>query len=259
MFVFMLHLTVRMTIGCALLLLAASFLRAETNTFPARAEKAFSEARLLAQKDPKNSTNLIHLARVVFDWADFARNDEQREEIALQGIAAARAVIEREPTNSAAHYWLGMDLGQLARTKTLGALRIVREMEDEFHRARNYDPHTDYAGPDRSLGMLYRDAPGWPTSIGNRKKSREHFDHAVKLHPEFPDNQLGLLESFDEWGEKSNFVRQLPITEKTIAEARLRFTGPHWDYSWMDWTNRLAKMKGRSTASGQGAVRKTGK
>jgi tetratricopeptide (TPR) repeat protein len=259
MFVFMLHSTMRAVIGCALLIVAAGFLHAETNTFPVRAERAFNEARQAVQKDPTNSIALIHLARVAFDWAEFARNDEQREEIALQGIAATRAVIARESTNSAAHYWLGMDLGQLARTKTLGALKLVREMENEFHLARNFDAHTDYAGPDRSLAMLYRDAPGWPTSIGNKSKAREHFERAIKLHPEFPDNQLGLLESFQEWGEKNNFARQLPITEKTIAEARARFTGPHWDLSWADWSSRLAKMKRQSTSSGPEMLRKSAK
>ena len=237
-------------IGCALFLAAIGLVRAETNSFAGQAEKIFSAARLAAQKNPTNTIALVHLARATFNWAEYARHDDQREEIALQGIAAARSVTNREPTNAAALYWLGMDLGQLARTKTLGALKLVREIEELFHRARKLDPHTDHAGPDRSLGRLYRDAPGWPTSIGSRKKAREHLEQAVELHPEFPENQLELLESFAAWGERKDFDRQFTITEKIIAEARLDFTGAQWDGHWADWNQRLAKMKLQRANSG---------
>ena len=259
MLAFILRLTTRGAASCGLLFGLTVFLRAETNDFAARAERVFDEAKISARKNPDVNNTSVQLARLSFDWAEFARDDDQREEIAQTGIAAARAVITRQSTNSAAHYWLGMNLGQLARTRTLGALRLVREMEDEFHRARNYDPHTDYAGPDRSLGMLYRDAPGWPTSIGSRKKSREHFENAIRLHPEFPDNQLGLLEAFDDWADRKNFQRQLPVTEKTVAEAKTKFVGVSWASSRADWSQRLAKMKRRGENSGPIAPGKSGR
>ena len=259
MLAFIRCLTTHGVTSCALLFGLVALLHAETNGFAARAERVFNEAKVAARKNPDDNNASVQLARLAFDWAEYARHDDQREEIAQTGIAAARAVITRESTNSAAHYWLGMNLGQLARTKTLGALKLVREMEDEFHRARTYDPHTDYAGPDRSLGMLYRDAPGWPTSIGSRKKSREHFEDAIRLHPEFPDNQLGLLEAFDDWSDRKNFQRQLPVAEKTIVEAKTKFVGEPWASSWADWNQRLAKMKRRGENSGPSATGKTGK
>ena len=259
MLVFILSLTTRSAASCALLFGLAGFLHAETNDFATRAERVFNEAKLVARKTPDDNPASILLARVSYAWAEFARDDEAREAIAQTGIVAARAVIARESTNAAAPYWLGMNLGQLARTKMLGALPLVREMETLFHRARVLDPHTDYAGPDRSLGRLYRDAPGWPTSIGSRKKAREHFEHAIRLHPEFPGHQLELLESYAEWGEKKYFQRQLAITEKIIAEAKMKFVGEPWESSWADWNQRRAKMKRRGENSGPGATGKSGK
>ncbi len=229
-------------IGCALFLGGAA-LRAATNDFAARAERAFAEARLAAQKNPAATTNQLQLARAAFLWAEFPQRDPQREDIAQTGIAAARAIVGREPTNAAAPYWLGMNLGQLARTKKLGALPLVREIEELFHRARQLDPHTDYAGPDRSLGRLYRDAPVWPTSIGSRKKAREHLELAAQLHPEFPDNQLELLESFDAWDEQENFDRQLPVSERAVLQAATRFVGAEWEARHADWSRRLAVAK----------------
>lgn len=237
--------------GICSVLFLATFAHADHSSFAPRVERAFSAAKENVRTNQTNVTALLQLARAAFDWAEFATKDSQRAAIANTGIDAARTAIQRETTNAAARYWLGMNLGQLARTKTLGALKIVREMEQEFHGARTLDPHTDHAGPDRSLGFLYRDAPGWPTSIGSKKKARKHFERAIELNPEFPDNQLGLLESFNEWNETGNFQRQLKITERVLAEAKSKFTGLDWEWSWADWNERLAKMRSRNGAAGQ--------
>ena len=241
------------------ILATATCLGADTNTFAARAARAFHDAEKLADARPVSVSALVQLSHAAFDAAEFTRSDDEREKFATRGIEAARKAIEREPTNAAAHYWLGMDLGQLARTRTLGALKLVREMESEFQRARDLDAHFDYAGADRSLGYLYRDAPGWPTSVGNKKKAREHFEQAVKLHPEFPDNQLGLVESFEKWSDRQNFEKQLKVAERVMAEAEKKFTGPTWEASRADWKKRLAELKRKSGSVGSTTPGKGGK
>jgi len=234
----------------------AAWAHAETNSFSSRADRAYQDAQQLVRKEPTNVFAAVNFARAAFDWAEFSSKDSQREEIALRGIEAARAAISREQTNAAAHYWLGMNLGQLARTKSLGALKLVREMEEEFTRAKNFDEHLDYAGPDRSLGLLYRDAPGWPTSLGSKKKARQHLERALQLHPEFPDNQLALVESFEEWADRQSFDRQLKAAEKCLAEAKAKFAGADWEQSWADWNKRFAEMKQKSGAVGKSSSSK---
>ncbi len=71
----------------------------------------------------------------------------------------------------------------------------------------------------------------------------------MKLHPEFPDNQLGLVESFEKWSERPNFEKQLKVAERVMAEAVKKFTGPAWDSSWADWKKRLAELKRYSSRS----------
>jgi tetratricopeptide (TPR) repeat protein len=244
---------------CCEIIFAASLSAAEANSFAARAERSFIDAQQIARKEPTNVAALLQLARAAFDWAEFPHKDEPRAGIANTGIEAARRAIAKSPTNAAAYYWLAMDFGQLARTKSLGALRLVREMEAELLRARALDPHVDFAGPDRSLGLLYRDAPGWPTSIGSKKKAREHLERAVELHPEFPDNQLALLESCEKWGDKNNFHGRLAVTERFLTAARQRFTGPQWDQSWADWNSRLADMKSKTVAAAKPVTTKGAK
>ena len=134
-----------------------------------RAEQTFHQAEARFQSEPRNTEAAWQFARASFDLAEFATNSPQRAELAEQGIAACKQLLTREPNSVPGRYYLGMNLGQLARTRGIGALKLVTEMEREFSAARELDESFDNAGPDRNLGLLYRDAPGL-VSIGSRAR-----------------------------------------------------------------------------------------
>src|SRR5437899_42321 len=140
---------------------------AATKDPAAGARKTFHDAQIRYQKEPRDSQAAWQFARACFDLADLATNSAQRVEIAEQGIAACKQLLSRDPNSAPGHYYLGMNLGQVAQTRGLGALKLVTEMEREFSTARDLDSSFDYAGPDRNLGLLYRDAPAM-VSIGSR-------------------------------------------------------------------------------------------
>jgi hypothetical protein len=204
----------------------------------ARAE--FQRAQTQFQSDAKNPTNAWQFARAAFDLAEFSTNDLQRADLARQGIAAARALVAREPKLAAGHYYLAMNLGQLARTEFLGALRLVREMEREFLTAAALDARLDHAGPERSLSLLYGEAPGWPVSIGNQHKARPFAEQAVQLAPEYPENQLNLIEGYLRWAEPDAAKKQLSALETIWPAARTNFAGAKWAHRWDDWSLRRA-------------------
>jgi tetratricopeptide (TPR) repeat protein len=206
--------------------------------FAARAEVEFHRAQIEFQSNTNASAIAWEFARACFDFADFATNDAERVVIARQGIAACRQLIVREPESAPAHYYLAMDLGQLARTKTLGALKIVREIEREFKTAAGLDGHFDYAGPARSLGLLYRDAPDWPFSIGSKRRARDFLERAVKLAPDYPENHLNLVESYLQWHDQISANRELGVLDMLWPGARTNFVGEAWERSWDDWSAR---------------------
>jgi len=212
----------------------------------ARAEHAFFEAQARFNKAGNDPEAAWQFALACFDWADLAPSNARRAEIAEQGIAASRRAIERDSRSGAAHYYLALNLGQLARTKKLAALKLVDEMETEFKEAIGFDPKVDYAGPDRSLGLLYLDAPGWPTSIGSRAKARLHLRTAVELCPDYPENLLCLLEAYLKWGDKSTAQSQLASTEDALQRSRKSLTGEKWESSWQDWEHRWEKIKAKA-------------
>jgi tetratricopeptide (TPR) repeat protein len=224
---------------------------AETRTnstpihFAARAQRLFMESQDRLRTQPVDAAAAWHFARAAFDWAEFATNDTQRAAIAHEAIAVSRPLIVREPKLAAAHYYLALNLGQLARTKTLGALKLVDEMEVRLKAARELDPQFDYAGPDRSLGLLYLDAPGWPASIGSRAKARQHLERAVELAPDFPENRLCLLEALLKWGERKNAERHAQGLPNLLKTARTNLTGEAWASAWMDWERRWEQVQKR--------------
>ncbi len=214
----------------------------DTNQFVVYAQRIFLATQARHQADPTNAEAACRFARACFDRAEFSSNSAQRADLAEKGIAVCRSLLARETNSAAGHYLLGMNLGQLARTKFLGALRIVDEMEREFKIASELDEHLDYAGPERNLGLLYLNAPSIG-SIGSRKKARFYLQLAVRLAPNFPENRLNLAETYLQWREYNAAQHELDMLEQTLSQARQEFTGEKWAASWWDWDNRIKVIK----------------
>ena len=208
-----------------------------------RAERVFLAARKALQADTNNVDAAVAFVRAAFDWAEYSITQRQRAEIAEEAIPICRALVEHVPSLAAGHYYLGMNLGQLARTKSIGALRIVDEMEPEFKKARELDEDFDNAGPDRNLGLLYLEAPIF--SVGDKTKARRHLERALELAPQFPDNQLNFIEALLRWNEKKLAEERLSVLEKMWPSARQVFTGDEWNQSWIDWEARLMRIKAK--------------
>jgi tetratricopeptide (TPR) repeat protein len=217
----------------------------------ARAKRTFWEARSRHEAAPRNSEAAAEFARACFDRAEFATNSAERAEIAEQGIAACRDLIAREPKLAPAHYFLGMNLGQLARTRGLSALKLVDQMQREFTIARDLDEQFDFAGPDRNLGLLYRDAPS-VASIGSRTKARRHLQRANELAPGYPENGLNLIEAYLEWSDRNGALRELKALEEIWPSARKKLTGDTWTAAWIDWEQRLQKARKKIEAPRKG-------
>lgn len=212
---------------------------AEETNFVAEAEAAYKAAQTAYSTNSQSLDAGIDLARTAFDYADLAPNDTIRESVANNGIATARAVIAAKTNSVGAHYYLALNIGQLARTKMLGALKLLTEMERELKLVIQLDPKFDYAGGHRTIGVLYLEAPGWPTSVGDKKKARLNLEKAVELAPEFPDNHMCLMEALAKWKEWKPLTDRMADYQAMVAAAKQKFTGSDWEYEWHDWTRRL--------------------
>jgi tetratricopeptide (TPR) repeat protein len=212
------------------------------------AERAYDAAKARYQTNTSDDAVAQQFASACFDEADQTSEESVRASMAREGIQVCRLWLQREPNSAAAHYYLGMNLGQLARTKSLGALPLVREMEKEWLTALALDSHFDYAGADRNLGLLYRDTPGFPLSIGSRSKAEQHLRRAVELDPEYPENHLNLIET-DLKRRPAAVPAECEKLRGILPDARRRFTGPQWQSAWEDWNPRIQKILSRPSAA----------
>lgn len=215
---------------------------ATTSEFAAYVRQSFQQAQARYQAAADQAEAAWQFGRACFDLAELATNKTQRATLAEEGIAACRQAIARQSNSAPAYYYLGMSLGQLAQTRGLSALRLVSQMEQAFRRAGELDRRLDYAGPDRNLGLLYRDAPPF-ISVGSRSRAREHLGQAVKLAPQYPENRLNLIEAYVKWGELQSARRELTALEEIWPKALTNLTGVAWAGSWADWGPRLQKLR----------------
>lgn len=213
--------------------------------FLARAQGAYAQAWQTYQADTNSTVAAWQFGRASFGLAELTTNDAQRANVARQGIRACRQLVNREPTNAPGHYYLAMNLGQLAKAKapSIAAYKLVHEVEREFTTAAKLDVQLDHAGPARTLGLLYFQAPGWPFSIGNDDKAREWLERAASLAPDYPGNQLVLAEAQLKWRQRDELAATLKKLDALWPAARTNLTGVDWEQTWQEWDTRRAAVQ----------------
>ena len=217
------------------------------HSFLEHARATFNSAHARHLADPSSPESAWQLAKAGFELADLVQSNKERARVAEFGIRACRAFIDGETSPPVGiPYYLALNLGQLARTKTLGALKLVREMEDHFLVAIEKNEAFAHAGPHRCLGLLYRDAPGWPASVGDSDKARTHLNRALELQPTFPDNRLCMIESALEWKDIELLERHIKLYTALLPHARSEFTGQQWTESWHSWNRRWTVIQAKA-------------
>jgi hypothetical protein len=210
--------------------------RAETD-FLERARLDLKAAQAAFAK-MNNASTAVNVARAAYECADLARSNQERQHLAGLGMRVARAALTLDEDFAPAHYYLGVNLGQLARTKTLGAVKLVAEMERALIRSMKLDPGFNFAGPVRALARLYVEAPGWPVSVGNKRKSKKLMQQALELAPSYPGAHLNYIEALDKWKEGELAAERMRIYKALLPKARKEFGGEEWEDEWADWNRR---------------------
>jgi tetratricopeptide (TPR) repeat protein len=133
---------------------------------------------------------LWRAARACAWVAEDVADKKTRDQFAYHGVEYAKAATALEPRRVEGHYYLGINTGLSATTKTLSAYPMVPRVRDEAKAAAKADPAFDHAGPLRLLGGVFSKAPPWPASIGDNEEGQKYLSQAVKMAPEYPENHL---------------------------------------------------------------------
>jgi tetratricopeptide (TPR) repeat protein len=206
------------------------------------AQSIYEAARSCFESARTNVTAAWEAGRAAFDLGELTHDNHERSAVAQAGIDLCRRAVALDPKSAGGHYYLALNLGELASAKRFGAIKLLHEMERELQTAATLDPKLDYAGPDRSLGLLYLEAPLFPIGIGSRDKARTHLERAVSLNPDYPENLLSLAEAYAKWAETRNLDHELRTIQEVLPVARTRFPPQTWRATWNDWDARVAKL-----------------
>ena len=145
----------------------------------------------LLQKYPSNYDILWKTARYYDKAAKLQKNPLPLYE---KGKELAEKATKLYPNKVEGHYWFASMMGRVGEEKgILNSLFMVKPMKAELDRCVEIDPRF----PDSYyvLGLLYWKVPGWPVSIGDKKKAVEYATKAVELKPQDFAFQYGLYEA----------------------------------------------------------------
>jgi tetratricopeptide (TPR) repeat protein len=174
---------------------------------------------LLATAGAPRALVLAHLGHTCFVLGQLVP-ESQAMGYYQQGQSYAETLIREEPNRVEGHYWLAMNLCGQADVggKLLGRKLLPRIME-ELQRAVALDAAYDQAGAHRVLGRIYYEAPGWPLSVGDMQKSRQHLQAAVHLSPATSTNHLYLAETLSRLKEAGLARQELAQVLKSTRGA----------------------------------------
>lgn len=214
---------------------------------PVALENSLVVADRLLELDPKSYAAAWQAARSCFWLADAAEGDEKKDRrawFADRGAKYAERAIAINDKGVEGQYYRGLDLGYLARTRTVGALELVKDIHKAALAAVAADEKYDHAGPLRLLGGVLISAPGWPTSVGDPDDGAEQLAKAVALDPGYPLNQLY-------YGEALLKTDKPMDAERALLEAERLAQVP--EYAWMN--PRLRTQADELIAKARGKMR----
>lgn len=204
---------------------------------PDRIRKAIDLFRGLDAADPEVQWRLV---RAYFNYYDELTDRDRRADqrwAADTGYALAVSALTRHPEHPELIYYyatIGLCYLDFHRLK---AVFLVNDLLAAFEKARTLVPAIDDGGPDRSLGILYHELPGWPLGKGDKKKSLFHLQEAVRIAPTRAANRITLAkvlaeaERYDEGWKHIEFIRA----------GDFKVSSPHWRKIYLRRVEEVAK------------------
>lgn len=181
----------------------------------AEAEQAVTDYRTVPADSPHAYESCWRLARGYWWLAD--HRPSRRQAYLEAGVQAAEKAIALCPDAIEGHYWLGACAGLLAADRNdLSSLALVDQSKKEMERVAEMDPENGLA--QYTLGVLYRKAPGWPFSIGDKQKALDYAREAVRCRPDVVLTHIGLAEVLLDLNRKQE--------AREILEHALQMPGP---------------------------------
>ncbi len=154
----------------------------------ANVQKGIALLTKVVQNQPQEYEALWRLAKFHWFLGDRAKGNKRLPLFEKGKSYAEQAVAARE-NGLDGHYWLASTIGCVGQEKgIMNSLFMVGPMKKELDRCLEID--NKHADTHDVLAQLYWKVPGWPLSIGDKKKAQEEAKLAVTYDPKASDHWL---------------------------------------------------------------------
>lgn len=158
-------------------------------------ERAVALFEDVLASDPVSVQAMIRIAELHYWLVELSDEGVERLPLLQYGLETAQRATELDENHPEAFYWVGVLTGRVGEERgILQSLFMVKDIMAAVERTLELQP--DHAGAHLIASQVYRKAPGWPLSIGDKKKAIEHGEAAVRLDPNKTVNVLNLAEAY---------------------------------------------------------------
>lgn len=166
-------------------LLSSISLFSETLDFSSpEAIKNTYEKLMKSYKEGDNSEDvLVGLAEACYEYGEFvAKESKEKLKWFEEGKKWASIATNKYPKSARAYFFFGKNLGKWAETRgVMESLFTVGDLLNSAEMAIKLDPK--FVSAYNLRGRIYQKAPGWPVSVGDKKKALENFLKALEIDP----------------------------------------------------------------------------
>jgi tetratricopeptide (TPR) repeat protein len=180
------------------------------------------------EKDPNSYELLWRGARSCAWLTDEFTDHDRRASWAEKGVSYAKRAVMQNDRRVEGLYYYGINLGQDATTKTVGAYLMVGKVKKAAESAKKIDEKFDHAGPGRLLGNIYAKAPPWPASIGDTDEGVTQLKRVVEIAPDYPQNHLHYADALYADGQYPAAEKEYQVMLDWQLPPELAYRGARW-------------------------------
>jgi len=186
--------------GAAPSLTAQTLLEQGDALFALRGESGKAEAALAKYREALAAGEdafgaYWRMARAGYWIGDHTPDKAAKRRVFEMGIYHARKAVQLGPDRPEGHFWLGVNYGVYGEAKgVLKSLSLVKPIKECMRRTLELDPGHDLGGPDRVLGRVYYELPGF--AGGSKKRSLEHLLKSLEHGPDVGLTYIYLADTY---------------------------------------------------------------
>lgn len=178
-----------------------------------------------AQADPSDVGSRLKAAQLCYyAWRLEDKDNKRRIEIAKLSLKLAKEVIALNSKHPGGHLWAGAAMAMIGLPRgVLNSLQLVPEGKAYFEKSIENDPAYMNGMAYTLMGHAYHVVPGFPLSIGDKKKAQEYLAKARQSDPGSSMNLLFIADLLWDLGRNQEALEVLAILPTLKPKTELEY------------------------------------